>query len=60
MSTFAIYLIGFVIFVGGVLYAASLAGMSQTWILVMALVLVGLGIVIGATKTRRRDPAPPA
>jgi hypothetical protein len=55
MSSLAIYLIGFVVLVAGLAYAASLAGMPTQWIAAGVLVLVGLGIAMGVTRTRTRD-----
>lgn len=57
MSTFAIWLIGYVIFVAGVVWGASLLGVQGTWLWVLLLVLVGLGIIMGVSRTRRPDPS---
>jgi hypothetical protein len=57
VSSLAIYIIGFVILVAGLAYAASLAGLSTQWIAAGVLVLVGLGIAMGVTRTRQRDPS---
>jgi hypothetical protein len=57
VSSLAIYIIGFVILVAGLAYAASLAGVSTEWIAAGVLVLVGLGIATGVTRTRQRDPS---
>jgi len=54
--TFAIYVIGFVIFIAGLAWAASVVGLSQTWIAIGAVVLLGIGIFTAATKTRSKDP----
>jgi hypothetical protein len=56
MSSFGIYLIGFIIFIVGLAIAASLMGVSTTWIAVGVIVLVGLGILMGVSRTRRPDP----
>lgn len=40
----------------GLAYAASLAGVATPWIAVGAVVLLGLGIMVGVTRTRQRDP----
>ena len=56
MSKFAVYLIGYVIFVAGVAMGANLLGVPGRWIGVMMLVLVGMGIFMGATRTKRDDP----
>ncbi|WP_416876766.1 hypothetical protein [Litorimonas sp.] len=55
MSTFAIYLIGFIVFIGGLAIGAFLLGVPPVWIAVGALVLIGLGIFSGVGKTRHRD-----
>jgi hypothetical protein len=55
MSSLAIFLTGFVILVVGLAYGASLAGAPPQWIVVGVLVLIGLGIAMGVTRTRQRD-----
>ena len=54
--SFAIYIVGFIILIGGLAYGASLAGLAAQWIVVGALVLLGLGIAMGVTRTRQKDP----
>jgi len=56
MSSFALYLIGMLIVIGGLAYGASLAGLAPQWIAVGVVVLLGIGIVSGVSKTRRKDP----
>jgi len=34
-----------------------LLGFSSTWIGILALAIIGLGMMAGVAKTRRRDPA---
>jgi len=53
--SFALYLIGFVIFVAGVGWALSVAGVSHTYIGIAVVILIGLGIVTGVTRTRTKD-----
>jgi len=55
MSSFAIYLIGFLIFVCGLAYGAYLLGLPPVWIGVGAITLIGLGMVMGVGKTRQKD-----
>ena len=57
MSSLAIYIVGFVILVGGLAYGANLAGLPPQWIAVGVLALLGLGIVMGVTRTRQKDPS---
>ncbi len=55
--TFAIYLIGFVIMIMGLAYGAYVLHVPQHWIVIGVVVLLGLGIVSGASRTRHRDPS---
>ncbi|MGE0828508.1 MAG: hypothetical protein AB7O04_04055 [Hyphomonadaceae bacterium] len=62
MSAFAIYVIGFLILMGGLGYGAYLLNVPPTWIGVGALVLIGFGVMSGVARTKAKDPpqAPPA
>jgi hypothetical protein len=53
--SFGIYLIGYLILIGGLIYGATLMHMPAHWIAVGALVLAGLGIVTGVKSTRQKD-----
>ena len=55
--SFGLYMIGFVVLILGLGYAAFLAGVPAQWIAVGVIVLVGLGILTGVTRTRQRDPS---
>jgi hypothetical protein len=55
MSSLAIWIIGFIVLIGGLAYGANLAGMSPQWIGVRAIVLAGIGIVLGVSRTRTKD-----
>jgi hypothetical protein len=57
MSSLAIYIVGFIILIGGLAYGASMAGLDAQWIAVGVLVLMGLGVVLGVTRTRQKDPS---
>jgi hypothetical protein len=57
VSSLAIFIIGFVIVIAGLAYGANLAGMPPQWIGVMAVVLAGIGIVMGVSRTRMKDPS---
>ena len=53
--SFAIYLIGYIIFCVGLIIGAHLLHVPPKWIGVGALVLLGLGIATAVTKTRTKD-----
>jgi uncharacterized membrane protein YiaA len=56
MSSFATYLLGFIIFVIGLAVAAYLLHVPGQWIGVGALMLIGLGILTATQRTKPRDP----
>jgi NADH:ubiquinone oxidoreductase subunit 6 (subunit J) len=60
MSNYALYLIGYVVLIAGLAYGAHLLGVPQVWVVVGAVVLLGLGIIRGVTRTRRRELPPDA
>jgi hypothetical protein len=56
MSSFGIYVIGFIIVIVGLALAANMLGLSGTWIGIGIIVLVGIAILTGVSKTKRPDP----
>ena len=55
--SFGLYSIGFVLMIGGLIYGAHLLHVPAHWIVVGAIVLLGLGVLTGVKATRQRDPA---
>jgi len=55
--SFALYVLGFVIVIGGLTWGANLMHVPVRWIAVCDIVLVGLGILTGVKNTRQKDPA---
>ena len=53
--SFGIYLFGFLILIGGLIYGAIILHMAAHWIAVGAIVLLGLAILKGVQATRRKD-----
>ena len=51
-----IYLLGTLLVIVALAYGAHLLGINQTWIVIGADALLGLGIVTGVTSTRQKDP----
>ncbi|MBW3570777.1 MAG: SoxR reducing system RseC family protein [Gemmatimonadetes bacterium] len=59
MSSFATYLVGFIVLIVGLAIAASLLGVPTVWIAVGVIVLVGIGIISASNRQTPRDPPPP-
>lgn len=55
--SFGLYSIGFVIVIGGLIYGAYLLNIPTRWVVVGAVILLGLGILTGVKATRQKDPA---
>lgn len=53
-SNFFVYLIGFVILIAGLGWAAVIAGAPPIWIAAGALVLLGIGILSAVKRTQAR------
>ena len=60
MSSFSIYLIGFIVLIVGLAVAAVLLGLPTQWIVVGAIILIGIGILTGTSRTKTKDPPPSA
>jgi hypothetical protein len=55
--SFAIYIVGFLILIGGLIWGAMMLHIAPHWIAVGAIVLAGLGILTGVKATRQKDPS---
>lgn len=55
--SFGIYIVGFIVLITGLAIGAHLMHIPAQWIGVGVLVLAGLGILLGVTSTRNRDPS---
>jgi hypothetical protein len=58
MTNFVVYIVGTLFVVAGLAYGASRMGISSTWILAGALIIIGFGLMGGIVRTRQKDPAP--
>lgn len=54
--SFSLYLLGFVIVIAGVAWGLAEIGISPVWITIACLILLGLGILTGVSRTRTKDP----
>jgi uncharacterized membrane protein len=55
--SFGLYLVGFLILIGGLIYGAVILHMPLHWIVVGGVVLLGMGILTGVKATRQKDTA---
>lgn len=55
--SFIIYLVGFAFVIGGIGWALAAMGVSTIYVAMTSLILVGVAILTGVTRTRSRDSA---
>jgi hypothetical protein len=55
--SFAIYMVGFLIFLGGLVWGAVVAGVPHLYIGIGALIVLGIGIFSAVGRTRAKDPS---
>jgi hypothetical protein len=54
--SYGLYIAGFVIIIGGLIYGAVLLHLPPQWIVVGSVVVLGIAIVKGVKATRQKDP----
>lgn len=60
MSAFSTYLIGFIVLIIGLAFAAYLLNVPTMWIGVGVIVLIGIGVLTATSRMKQKDPpAPP-
>ena len=55
--SYGLYVVGFLIIIGGLIYGAVLLHVPPQWIAVGSVVLLGIAIVKGVKATRQKDPS---
>jgi len=50
-----IYLVGFAFVIGGIAWALVVAKVSTNFVMISVVILVGIGILTGVTRTRTKD-----
>ncbi|WP_164707979.1 hypothetical protein [Paraburkholderia phosphatilytica] len=53
--TLVIYLVGWLILIGGISWALVSLHVSQLHVGIVAVILLGIAVITGATRTRNRD-----
>lgn len=53
--SFVLYLIGFAFIIGGIAWALIIAKVSIVYVMIAVVILIGVAILTGVTRTRARD-----
>jgi energy-converting hydrogenase Eha subunit G len=56
--SFALYVVGLAILIGGIAWAMIVAGVASTYVLIACLIIAGIGIMMAVSRTRTKDPSP--
>ena len=54
--SFALYLVGFALLMGGIAWGLITAGVPALYVAIACVVLIGLGVISGVARTRSKDP----
>jgi hypothetical protein len=57
--SFALYLVGLAVLVGGVAWGLIVAGIAATYVAIACLLVAGIGIMMAVSRTRAKDPPVP-
>lgn len=53
--SFALYLIGLALVLGGIAWGLVTAGVSTTYVVIACLIIAGIGIMMAVSRTRTKD-----
>ena len=53
--SFSLYFVGALIVIGGVAWGMIKAGLPTVWVIIAAVIMLGVGILSGVSHTRSRD-----
>ena len=54
--SFGLYAVGYLILIAGLAYLAHLMHIPEHYIVAIALIMLGIGVVTGVQSTRQKDP----
>jgi energy-converting hydrogenase Eha subunit G len=56
--SFALYMFGLAVLLGGIAWALVVAGIALTYVVITCLIVAGIGIMMAVSRTRAKDPPP--
>jgi hypothetical protein len=54
--SFALYGLGILVLIGGLVYVAVLSHVASHWIVAMVIILLGAGLMAAVNNTKQKDP----
>ena len=55
--SFALYLIGLALLVGGIAWGLVTAGLAPVYVGITCVIVLGIGVMMAVSRTRAKDPA---
>jgi hypothetical protein len=55
--SFALYLVGLVLLVGGIAWGLVTAGLAPVYVGIVCVIVLGAGIMMAVSRTRSKDPS---
>lgn len=55
--SFALYIVGLVLLLGGIAWGLSILGLAPAYIGVICLIVLGAGVMSAVSRTRTKDPS---
>lgn len=55
--SFALYLFGLAVLIGGIAWGLVLAGLATTYVVIACLIIAGIGTMMAVSRTRAKDPS---
>jgi hypothetical protein len=54
--SFFLYIVGLALLIGGIGWALVTAGVAQTYVVIICLIVAGIGVMMAVSRTRLKDP----
>nr|ACN58759.1 hypothetical protein AKSOIL_0114 [uncultured bacterium BLR8] len=54
--SFALYVVGLAILIGGIAWGMVTAGIGTTYVAITCLIIAGIGVMMAVSRTRTKDP----
>ncbi len=54
--SFALYLLGLAVLIGGIAWALITAGVATIYVAIGCVIVAGIGIMMAVSRTRTKDP----
>lgn len=54
--SFALFMFGLAVLVGGIAWALVVAGLAAVYVAIACLIIAGIGIMLAVSRTRLKDP----